>query len=210
MIKFFSKEKFGFLKYLLSHPMDGFYELRRFDKGSLPLALLIVAAFSLCFSMNRLLAGFVVNDVDPLTVNSLREMGSIFLFYFLFCIGNWSVTCLMEGEGRMKDIMTATGYALLPLVLAYIPATIVSQFVAANEEAFYGMILFVGIAWSLILVLLGIMTVHNYTLGKTLVTLILTFVAMLIIIFVALLLFSLVSQLYGFAYSIYTELLFRG
>ena len=41
----------------------------------------------------------------------------------------------------------------------------------------------------LFLVLVGIMTVHNYTLGKTLATMILTFIAMLVIIFVVMLLF---------------------
>ena len=56
---------------------------------------------------------------------------------------------------------------------------------------------------------MGIMQVHNYTLGKTLITLFLTFVAVLIIIFLALLLFNLVSQVITFFKSIYLELIFR-
>ena len=66
--------------------------------------------------------------------------------------------------------------------------------VAEDEEAFYYLLLAVGIAWFLFLVLVGIMTVHNYTLGKTLATMILTFIAMLVIIFVVMLLFSLIGQ----------------
>ena len=47
-----------------------------------------------------------------------------------------------------------------------------------------------GIAWFVLLVITGVMTIHNYTFGKTLITLICTFVAMFIIIFIALLLYS--------------------
>ena len=66
-----------------------------------------------------------------------------------------------------------------------------------------------GIAWFLLLVLSGVMTVHNYTLGKTLLTIIFTFVAMLIIVFVVMLLYTLLSQVVSFFVSIYNELMLR-
>ena len=156
-----------------------------------------------------MMASFVVNDIDPRDVDSFHDMEGVFLLFFLFCVGNWSITCLMEGEGRFKDIVIVLGYSLLPMVLTYVPATIVSQFIAANEEAFYSLILFIGTAWSVILALIGIMTIHNYTSLKTLVTLILTVAAMLIIVFIAMMLQDLVMQVYSFLRSIYMELLFR-
>jgi hypothetical protein len=115
----------------------------------------------------------------------------------------------MGGEGRLKDIAIAIGYAAIPLILSFVPATLISQVIAADEETFYGLILFVGITWAVIMALIGIMQVHNYTLGKTLLTLALTFVAVLIIIFIGLLIADLINQVYGFFYSIYTELIFR-
>lgn len=78
-----------------------------------------------------------------------------------------------------------------------------------EEGAFYTIIVGLGIAYGMIMALIGIMQIHNYTLGKTLITIFLTFVAMLIIIFLALLLFDLLNQLYNFIYSIYQELIFR-
>ena len=208
--KYFSAEKWKYLWYTLSHPMDGFYWIRRKDKGSVPIAILLVVCFSICFSLNRYLSSFVVNDVNPRNVNSLAELGGVLLLYALLCVGNWSITCLMNGEGRMKDISIAVGYATLPLILTFIPATIISRAIAADEESFYFMILAIGIAYAAILLLIGIMQVHNYTLGKTLVTLLLTLIAVFIIIFLMLLLFNLISLVYNFFYSIYTELIFRG
>jgi len=201
--------KLKFLFRLVGHPIEGYYELRHKDEGSLALALTLVTLFSLSFSLNRIYASFIVNDIDPRTVDSGNELIAVFLLYILLCVGNWSVTCLMEGEGRMKDILTAVGYALLPLVLIILPATLFSQFVGAYEEVFYYIFIAFGIGWTLILLLIGIMTIHNYTLGKTLFTMLLTFAAMLIIIFLSALLFDLINQIFNFFYSIYTELLFR-
>ena len=101
-------------------------------------------------------------------------------------------------------------FALVPMIVTFNIGTIFSQFVAQNEGAFYWMIIGVGIAYSVFLALIGIMQMHNYTLGKTLLVILLTFVAMFIIIFVILLFVDLINQVICFFYSIYQELIFRG
>lgn len=209
MRKYFSIDKWKYMLYTISHPMDGYYWIRHADKGSVPLAILMVFIFSCCFTANRLLAGFVVNDLDPRAVDSFYELMGVMAFYLLICVSNWSVTCLMNGEGRMKDISIAIGYGTVPISLSLTVATIFSQFVADDEQAFYTLIIAVGIAYGLIMMLMGIMQVHNYTLGKTLITLFITFVAMFIIIFLILLLSNLLGMVYNFFRSIYTEIVFR-
>ena len=209
MRKYFSKDKWKYLLYTISHPMDGYYWIRHADKGSVPLAILMVFFFSCCFTANRLMAGFVVNELDPRSVDSVYEMLGVFAFFLLICVSNWSVTCLMNGEGRMKDISIAVGYGTVPISVCMIIATIFSQFVADDEQAFYTLIIAVGIAYGLIMVLIGIMQVHNYTLGKTLVTLLITFVARLIIIFLIFLMSNLLGMVFNFFKSIYTEIIFR-
>ncbi len=209
MSKYFSKEKWKYLLYTITHPMDGYYWIRHRDRGSVPIAVLLVIIFSICFSANRLLASFVVNDLDPRGVDSLFELIGVLAFYLLICVSNWSITCLMNGEGRLKDIAIAVGYGTVPISFVLVLATIISQFIADDEQAFYGILIGVGIAYGLIMILIGIMQVHNYTLGKTLITLFLTFVAMFIIVFLLLLLSNLLGMVYNFFHSIYTEIVFR-
>ncbi len=209
MGKYFSKEKWSYMLYTISHPMDGYYWIRHRDYGSVPIAILMVFLFSCSFTANRLLASFVVNDLDPRGVDALYELLGVMAFYLLLCVSNWSITCLMNGEGRMKDIAIAVGYGTVPMTFVMVLATIVSQFIADEEQAFYGILLGVGIAYGVIMMLIGIMQVHNYTLGKTLLTLLLTFVAALIIVFLLLLLSNLLGMVYNFFYSVYTELIFR-
>ncbi len=204
-----NKNKWKDLFYTVNHPSDGYYWIRHQDRGSVAIAILLVIIFSFCYSLNSMYASFIVNDVDSRWVNSLTELMGVLLLFGILCIGNWSITCLMNGEGRLKDIVIAVGYAMLPLIVTYITATIVSQFIAENEEAFYYLIMIIGTAYTVIMALIGIMQVHNYTLGKTLGTLFLTIVAMLIIILLALLMFNLISQVVAFFNSIYIELIFR-
>ncbi len=209
MRKYFSKEKWSYMFYTITHPMDGYYWIRHADRGSVPLAILMVVLFSACFTANRLLASFVVNDLDPRGVDSLYELLGVLAFYLLLCVSNWSITCLMNGEGRMKDIAIAVGYGTVPITIVLAAATVISQFVADDEQAFYTLLIAVGIAYGVIMILIGIMQVHNYTLGKTLLTLFLTFVALLIIIFLILLLTNLLGMVFNFFRSIYTEIIFR-
>lgn len=209
MKEMLSKDKWSYLKYTMSHPMDGFYWIRHQDRGSVLIAVIIVICFSLCFSLNRISANFIVNDVEPTTVDSLEELSGVLLLYVLVCVANWSITCLMNGEGRMKDIAVAVGYGCTPLIPAFLIATAMSHVITEEEGAFYSIVIGVGIAYAVILVLIGIMQVHNYTIGKTLQTLFLTFVAILIIIFLGLLLADLIGQVYNFFRCLYIEIIFR-
>ncbi|HJA90376.1 MAG TPA: DUF1282 family protein [Candidatus Jeotgalibaca merdavium] len=204
-----SKEKTRFAFYTLSHPIDGFYDIRHFGKGSLALAMLFLFLGSVSYSLNRQYASFIVNDANPLTLNSLIDLLSIFSIFFLFCIGNWSITTLMEGEGRFSDIVVSTAYAIMPVILIFLPATLFSHFIAADEEAFYYMMIGLAVGWMLLLLFLGNMTVHNYSFSKALATIVLTIIAMLIILFLLMLLFSLMQQIYSFFSSLYTEIIFR-
>lgn len=209
MAKGFSKEKWKYFGYTLTHPMDGFYWIRHKDYGSVPIAILMMVLFSVSFTINRLCASFVVNDVDPRTVNLITELFGVAMLFLLICVGNWSITCLMNGEGRFKDIIIAVGYGLTPATIGIVLSTLLSQVIAGDEAAFYTLVMAIGIAYAVILVLIGVMQIHNYSVGKTLWTLILTFLAVLIIIFLLLLVYSLIGQMVTFIKSIYLEIVFR-
>ena len=131
-----SMSKVKYLFYTVTHPMDGFYEIRHRGRGSVLIAVISVILFSFVFSINKITASFIVNNTNPRTVDSLDNLSGVLLLYLLFCVGNWSITCLLNGEGRLKDIATVLGYSLAPITISYVIATIVSQVVAQNEEGF--------------------------------------------------------------------------
>jgi hypothetical protein len=208
-MKMSKKEKLLYPFYVLSHPFDGFYEIRHRGKGSVPVALLCLFLFGISYSLNRRYASFVVNLLNPRSIDIRTDVTAVFVVFLLFAAANWSITCLMEGEGRFRDILTVVSYSLLPMILTLIPTTVLSWFIAADEEAIYSIIQSIATLACIILILIGIMVVHNFSFGKTNVTLIFTVIALLIIIFIILLLISLVNQIQNFLRSVYTELILR-
>jgi len=204
-----NKKDIKFLFYSITHPINSFYDIRHHGKGNLKLSLLIVFLCGVAYSVNRRYASFIVNSADPMDVNSILNILSVFALFFLFCLGNWSVTCLMNGEGRMQDIITATGYALLPIILIFIPATLISQFIAADEQTLYYLLIDIAVIWGVLLVICSNMVIQNYTLAMELKALMLTLVAMVIILFIILLFYTMFQQLVEFIMSIYIELIFR-
>lgn len=202
-------EKMKYPLYVMTHPFDGFYDMKHEKRGALWVAMVNLLFFWISYSINKQYAGFTVNKIHPLALNTLFDLVAVLTLFLLFSIGNWSITSLMEGEGRFKDIVMTVAYAMTPLNLAFIPATIVGNYVADNEESFYYMILGIAVVWFLLLAFIGIMTIHNFSLLKTIVTLFLTLIAILVIIFIILLMVTLMQQVYMFIYSIYTELIFR-
>lgn len=195
--------------HVIVHPFDGFWDMKYEDQGKLRVAGAIVILLVLVMIAQRQYAGFLVNLYDPQTMNSLHELRSILLPFGLWCVGNWAITTLMDGEGKFKEIVMATAYALVPIILTFLPATVLSNFMTLEETAFYWLLLAIGLLWSLFLLFVGTMTIHQYSAGKTVLTMGLTVVAMLIAVFLGMLIYSLIIQIFDFIYNLYSEFIFR-
>ena len=201
--------RYKLLFYILRHPFDGFYVMKFENKGTLWVAFINFMLLWLSVSFNNQYASILVDQRYPLSLNSLRDGSSLLGFLILWSAANWSVTSLAGGEGRFKDIIMANCYALTPIILTFIPATLLSNVMTGDETAFYFMLINIGLVWFLMLAFVGMVTVHNYTAGKAFATLFLTVIAMLIIVFLIGLLIILWQQMLTFAFGIYRELQFR-
>ena len=123
--------------YLIFHPFDGYNGLKYGKKGKLGAAMLILLALALTFIIKRQLTGFIFNMADLTKLNVLNEFMRVLVPFILWCIANWCITTLMEGEGSFSEIVTATANALVPLVILYIPLTVFSNMLTVEEGAFY-------------------------------------------------------------------------
>ena len=206
------KRIFGFYRlpmYIPIHPFDGFYNMKFQKEGTIKLAFLnfVLLCVSLAFSAQY--ASIIVSMPNPLTMNSINDLITISSALLLFCVANWSVSTLTDGEGKFKEIFMAICYAMTPMILTIIPATLLSNLLAAEEIGFYYLVLGVGSFYFVFLAFIGLVTVHGYGAVKSLVTIILTAVAILVIVFLITLLFTMWQQLTVFVHSVYTELMFR-
>ncbi|MEK4009604.1 Yip1 family protein [Paenibacillus sp. FSL H8-0122] len=192
------------------HPFDGFWDLKYENKGKLRMALGILIFLTLTMIVKRQYVGYVVNYNHPLELNSINELKYIIFPFLLWCLANWSLTTLMDGEGKFAEIVITTGYALLPLILINIPNILLSNVITLREASFYHLLDALATLWFVWLLFIGTMTVHQYTVLKTITTMLLTLAVAGIIIFLGLLFFNLIQQIVSFVYTVYQELSLRG
>ena len=206
------KKIFGFYSLplkILFRPINGFYEMKYEKKGTLKIALLNFILLCISYAFFNQYTSILVNANHPHWINSLSDFANLVIVLVLFCASNWAVTSLTDGEGKFKEIIMAVCYAMTPLVLILIPATLFSNIITIQEVGFFSLLVGFAVAWFIMLVFVGLIIVHNYTVAKALVTAVFTFVALLIILFLITLFFSLIQQVFVFIHSIYREITFR-
>jgi hypothetical protein len=195
--------------YTAIHPLDGFWDLTHEKRGSLAAANIIVAAAVLIEVMRITLTNFQFIRINMENFNALIVAMRILLPIFLWVVANWSLTTLMDGKGRMVGIYMAIAYALAPSVLINAVMIILSQVVTFDEGALYWVLASFSVFWTGILILAGMMMVHDYSLSKTILSSLLTVVGMGVMVFIFVVFFSLISDAVAYFVSLYKEILFR-
>ena len=92
------KEKLEYLKQSLIHPFDGFYEVRFRQKGSILLAVLILAIYGIVQCAAYQYTGFILNLNPVYAMNSVSIFVSSVAIVILAAISNWTVTSLFNGK----------------------------------------------------------------------------------------------------------------
>jgi len=198
-----------YLFYVLFHPFDGFWDLVHEKRGSLAAANTFLVLFLLTRVVKLMFTNFQFINAPVQYINIFQQCGSLLFPFLVLCIANWGMTTLFDGKGRFQDIYMAMCYALMPYVLIQLPLVAVSNMITFEEEAFYSVLMSVSIIWCLLLVFVGLMEVHDYGPGKTLIFLLVTVLGALVILFLILVFFSLLSDAIGYFVSMYREISFR-
>lgn len=194
---------------LMSHPFDGFDEFKRYKKGKLSVALVYMFLFIMFRIIKISYESVIINDVNPLNLNSIKEIITVSMIVVLFAVGNWTVTTLMEGKGTFKEIFTMTGYALFPIVIIGIPAVFASNLLTMEEMAIYNLLIGFAYVATFYLLFIGILNIHEFGLFKTIGTIFLTILSMAVMVFFALLFFSLLQEIISFVKLLWQEINLR-
>lgn len=198
-----------YAKHVLFHPFDGFWDLTHERRGSFAAATTYLVLFLFTRVAQLLFTNFQFISAPLQYVNIFEQVLSLLLPFLILCLANWAMTTLFDGKGRFIDIYTAMCYALVPYVLIQLPLVFISNMLSFDEAAFYTVLTSFSSAWSLFLVFVGLMQVHDYSPTKTIVFIIVTIVGAMIIIFLLLVFFSLLGDAASYFISLYREIAFR-
>jgi hypothetical protein len=199
---------YGF--YIIFHPFDGFWDLKHEKRGSIRGALFFIALAIGTFFYQSIGQGYLFTGGYGAGYSGfMTQVLGVTVPLLLFVLANWCLTTLFEGEGSFKDIFIACSYCLVPIPLLVIPATVYSNFCISTETEIITMITSLAFIWLGLLLFFGTMVTHDYTMGKNVITVIGTIVAMVFIMFVAILFTTLVGKIVSLITNIVTEIQYR-
>ncbi len=201
--------EYRYSNYVMFHPFDGFWDLKREKRGSVKAANLLLVLFVITYALRTQYTAYMFSGKLSNQINVLFELAKMLIPIFLWIVSNWCFTTLMSGEGNMKDIYVATMYALKPYIISAIPLLLLSHCLSNDEAFIYTALSTIVTLWMLALILLGMKTTHDYSLLKGIIAAILTIVGILLIIFLALVMVNVVQDIYSLISSVVKEISYR-
>ncbi len=203
------EQKYTIEFYALFHPLDAFSQFKLRNIASVGLSAIIVAVwfFAKIFEYGCTGFAFDINrEADfSLFTTVLVTVG----LFVIFVASNWAFCTLIDGKGTLKDIIATTAYSLIPYITTRIIAVILTNVLVPSESVFIEIVTAIGILWSFTVLLLGMLSIHEFSVSKTVFSLLFTLLGMVIILFLGVLIFSLIRQIANFVLSVYKEVIFR-
>ena len=194
--------------HLIFHPFDGFWDLKHEKRGSVRAGTTILGFTILAFFYQSIGRGYIFNPRETYSSIFVQVL-SVAVPVLLFCLANWCLTTLFDGEGSFKDIYIAVTYSLTPLPFMVILSTILTNVLTKTESTIVGLLVTFGYIWVGLLIFFGTLVTQDYSLGKNVITILGTIVAMGVIMFVAILFSSLIIKMVTFIVTIFQEIGYR-
>ena len=189
--------KFGF--YLMTHPVDGYYGIKRENKASYLSATIYFLLFFIMYLIFIFETNFLFNPLIRSQIDIFEQIISIFLPYILFVLANYLVCSIRDGEGSFKDVFVATSYSLLPAIIGLPLMTLISQGLTLNEAFLFDFGMLVIYVLTGFYLVMMVKEIHYYemkaTVGNILIT-IFTAIMILVVVFIVYLLLGEVVQLF--------------
>ncbi len=191
------------------HPFLGFQEIRfGEEKTSLWAAIVIAVLYVLATIYQYVGTGYLFNENNIADINLWLLLAKSLGVLVIFCAAQWSVSILINTSGRLSDIVITACYALAPYTAAIFIGTWLSNYMLL-DELYASYIITLGMLWGVVILLIGTITCHELSFGKTIGFLLLTIAGMAVIVFVGVLFYTLLEQLITFFSTLYVEVVFR-
>jgi len=194
---------------MLIHPIAKADEIKKKKQGSIPLSLVIIFLFFMSAVVEYQYYGRNFSDTQPGTLNVFYILLRTVVTFVLFTAANWCAATLIEGKGTLPDIWITTSYALIPVTVFSFVRCLISHFVSQDEGDILAVLAAIILIWSVAVGFLALMSVHEFTVKRTLILAGLTLFGMLVLVFLLILFFSLIREMTVFGQTIYYEILFR-
>lgn len=194
--------------HIFKHPIDTFYEIRKGNRGSIWSASILYIILYIEFTLMALFTAYLFGGNSD-SVTLVTGITTVMLPLGLFLVMHYLVSTINEGSGTFKTVYIASAYALAPVLVLSMPIMIVSHILTYNEAFIYEFAMQIMLGWTVLLAVLMIKEVQDYSVGETIKNIFITIFAMVIAVLIAFVAYMLLDQVWEFIYSIIQEVMLR-
>jgi len=195
---------------VLSHPLDFFYDIQFQNRSKWHHAAILLALVLLVKLLGYTLVSFHYKRYLSMFFETFAaELLYVAGPWATWCIANWAVSTILEGEGKFKDIVVCSSYALTPFILFSLPLIALTNLLTLDESGLYQLLRWTMLLWCALLYVLHVKVLHDFEPGKTIWTVVLTVAGAAVLWFIAILMVGLVNQAVLFVAGIIKEIRFR-
>lgn len=195
--------------YFMRHPIDGCYGVKREGKASLACANILLVAYILISIIDKYFSGFLVKNVREGRYDILTDAGTILVIFIGLTLCNYLVVTINEGEAFLKELYCAYAYCLTPFIVIKPFVVIVSNVLTYNEVFLISFANIIITVWMLVLMLLTVKEINNFSAKDTAKALALTAFTVLILSLLIVIIYVLFSQVIDFMVSVVREVVYR-
>lgn len=195
------------LKILIT-PTEAFEEIKR--NGVTQQVILLMALAYIMRLVNLGVTSYHFTTVDPEDTSLLVELVRMVLPWFTWCIANYAITTISEGEAFFKDVCLGSAYALSPYILFSLPISLLSRIQTLDDSATYVGLRQLTTYWCVWLFFSQVRILNDYQVKKAIQVSIVSLVGVGVIWGMSTLIYGLTDQLIKFIQEVVLELTIRG
>ena len=195
--------------YFMRHPMDGCYGVKKEGKNSWWCANILLGTFILISILEKYCSGFLVKTVRDGRYDLITDIGKVLVIFIGLTACNYLVVTIHEGEGFFKDLYCAYAYCLTPYIVIKPFVILLSNVLTYNEVFLISFANIIVWTWVVILILLTLKEINNFTVGETAKALAITAFTVLILTLLVCIIYVLFSQVIDFVIIVVREVVYR-
>ncbi len=194
---------------MLRHPADTLKSIKahRAKMSMIPMIILLLLVVA-----TRFISLFIIHY--PFQTASVSEInffleGAIYVVPVLtWGVAFFAMTSIMDGETTVKESLTSAAFCMVPLIVLQIPFALLTKIMSLDDMFFYQFFNVIIWGWTLLLFVMSVKVMNDYTLSKTIGVCILNILVIALIWAIVLLVYALASQLFQFIVGMVKEIRF--
>lgn len=193
----------------LKNPNDTAYGIKREKRTTVFSSVFMLVLLFIFSELTVYASGFLFKTVPDGYYDIVGDAAIFFGVFAVAVICCYLVCTITEGEASFKQLIQGGVCSLAPLFITKPLILVLSNVLTLNEAFFINVINVVGIAWSVLLVFLAIKNLNDYSVPKTIATVLLTIFVALVSLALLFVIYVLISQVIEFISAIAGEVVYK-